>query len=87
VSVIGKRDDRLLEENYLKKIYARDIDNQTWTAIQITTASSICAVADIVLSQPEKYHGFIPQETFSLPDIYNNRFGQCYKEENSKCTF
>ena len=42
-----------------------------WSAIQITTASGICAVLDLVLTSPEHYHGFIPQERFRLGQLDN----------------
>ena len=49
-----------------------------WSAIQLTTASAICAVMDIVVTQPEKYKGLVKQEQFSLTDLSGNRFGQYY---------
>jgi len=78
VSVTGIQDDQFIEENYVKKFYPKKMGGHRWSAIQLTTASGICAVVDLVLSQPEKYQGFIRQEQFSHHDLINNRFGDYY---------
>src|SRR5436190_18959362 len=43
VTVSGIRDGHLVQETYANKIYAREIDGRVLSAIQITTASAICA--------------------------------------------
>lgn len=78
VSVTGIQEDHYIEENYVKKFYPKRINGHRWSAIQLTTASSICAIVDLVLSQPKKYHGFVRQEQFSLDDLLSNRFGEYY---------
>lgn len=78
VSVIGDKHDILIEENYVKKIYPKKINDITWSAIQITTAAGICSVVDLVLNNISHYHGFVTQESFSLDDILDNRFGGYY---------
>lgn len=78
VSVTGKQDHSFIEENYVKKFYPKKINGLLWSAIQMTTASGICAVVDMVLNQPKKYHGFVKQEQFSLNDLTSNRFGNYY---------
>jgi saccharopine dehydrogenase-like NADP-dependent oxidoreductase len=78
VSVTGIQEDQFVEENYVKKFYPKKMGGHRWSAIQLTTASGICAVVDLVLSQPEKYKGFIRQEQFSFHDLINNRFGDYY---------
>jgi len=78
VSVNGIKNDFFVEENYVKKFYPKTIGGHTWSAIQLTTACSVCAVVDIVLANPEKYSGFVLQEQFSLKDITENRFGNYY---------
>ncbi len=78
VSVIGGKDDILLEENYVKKVYPKKINNIDWSAIQITTAAGICSVVDLVLTNINNYQGFVTQESFSLEEIINNRFGNYY---------
>jgi saccharopine dehydrogenase-like NADP-dependent oxidoreductase len=78
VSVSGMHDEHLSEKSYFKKFYAQEIDGHTWSAIQLTTASSICAITDLVLHAPQKYTGFIRQEQFSLLDFTGNRFGKFF---------
>ena len=77
-SVTGTRQDELFEENYVKKIYPQTIAGKLWSAIQVTTACGICSVVDLVFENPSAYHGFVTQETFSLHQILENRFGQYY---------
>jgi saccharopine dehydrogenase-like NADP-dependent oxidoreductase len=77
-SVTGIQYDQFIEENYVKKFYPKEIHGQHWSAIQLTTASEVCAVVDLILNQPDKYTGFVRQEQFSLDEIMNNRFGQYY---------
>ncbi len=79
VSVSGKQRGQLFEENYVKKIYPEKIAGLLWSAIQVTTASGVCAVVDQVLQNARDYKGFITQETFSLAGFLGNRFGQYYK--------
>lgn len=78
VSVTGKENNVYLEKNYMKKIYPRVVADLSWTAIQITTASSICAVVDMILSSANDYTGLVRQEDFSLQEFLNNRFGHHY---------
>src|SRR5579885_1474500 len=78
VSVTGTQDDQFVEENYVKKFYPKKMGGNRWSAIQLTTASGICAIVDLVLHNTEKYHGFVRQEQFSFEDVINNRFGEYY---------
>jgi len=79
VSVTGYRNGHLLEENYVKKVYPEQIADLQWSAIQVTTASGICVVVDLVLQAKDQFRGMVLQERFTLQDVLNNRFGQCYK--------
>jgi len=78
-SVTGKREGALFEENYVKKVYPLCIKGKLWSAIQVTTASSLCAVVDLVLKNPDRYKGFVTQESFPLHDFLENRFGASYR--------
>jgi saccharopine dehydrogenase-like NADP-dependent oxidoreductase len=84
VAVTGKQEGELREENYVKKIYPHLIANRLWSAIQVTTASGICAVVDLVLNNPDQYRGFVRQEDFSLIDVLDNRFGRYYAHGGTK---
>ena len=84
VAVTGTQDGELREENYVNKVYPQVIAGRLWSAIQVTTASGITAVVDLVLPNPEKHRGFIAQEQFRLPDILKNRFGRYYAPGGTK---
>jgi saccharopine dehydrogenase-like NADP-dependent oxidoreductase len=79
VSVTGKQAGELFEENYVKKFYPRKIENRLWSAIQVTTASGLCAVADIILQSTSPPKGFVTQESMRYQDFVENRFGQIYR--------
>jgi saccharopine dehydrogenase-like NADP-dependent oxidoreductase len=78
VSVGGIINGELIEKSYEKKIYPKTISGLDWSAIQVSTASGVCAVFDLVLSQGNEYRGLILQEKFNLHEILENRFGQYY---------
>lgn len=78
-SVTGTKDSGFFEENYVKKIYPQCIKRRLWSAIQMTTASSICCVIDLILSHPERYKGFVTQESMPLSDFLANDFGACFR--------
>ena len=79
VAVIGHRRGELFEDTYVKKIYPQEIGGRLWSAIQVTTASGLCAVLDLVLANPSAYKGFVTQESFPLERVLANRFGACYR--------
>src|SRR5215208_3897138 len=78
-SVTGKKEEGFFEENYVKKIYPQCIKGRLWSAIQITTASSLCCVMDLVLSSPDRYRGFVTQESIPLKDFLGNPFGASFR--------
>jgi saccharopine dehydrogenase-like NADP-dependent oxidoreductase len=78
-SVTGTKLGGFFEENYVKKIYPRRIRGKLWSAIQVTTASSVCCVADLVLSRRKAYHGFVTQESIPLHEFLADDFGACFR--------
>lgn len=78
VSVTGMQHGVYLEENYMNKVYPHVVSGLRWSAIQITTASGICAVVDLVLANSNQYKGIVLQEQFSFDDFIKNRFGKYY---------
>jgi saccharopine dehydrogenase-like NADP-dependent oxidoreductase len=84
VAVTGTQDGELREENYVNKVYPQVIAGRLWSAIQVTTASGICAVVDLVLQGKGRYKQFVRQEDFSLTDVLDNRFGRHYAEGGGK---
>jgi saccharopine dehydrogenase-like NADP-dependent oxidoreductase len=83
-AVTGKQDGQLREENYVNKVYPQVIAGRLWSAIQVTTASGITAVVDLVLENRGKFNGFVAQEQFRLTDIIGNRFGRYYAPGGTK---
>ncbi len=84
VAVSGRQDGELREENYVSKIYPQVVAGRLWSAIQVTTASGIAAVVDLVLADPGRHQGFVRQEDFRLEDVLDNRFGSHYANSGSK---
>lgn len=84
VSVNGIQNGELREEIYINKVYPQVIANNLWSAIQVTTASGITAVLDLILNNPQDYQGFVTQEQFPLKDVLENRFGKYYAAGGSK---
>lgn len=75
VSVTGIIHQQLVEKTFYQVIHPMKLFEQNWLAIQISTACCAAAVIDTVLMNISQYEGFIRQETFSLKEILNNRFG------------
>lgn len=75
VSVTGTIAQKNMEKTFYKVIHPYKLFEENWLAIQIGTACSAAAVIDLVLSNVDTYQGFIPQESFTLKEIFNNRFG------------
>jgi saccharopine dehydrogenase-like NADP-dependent oxidoreductase len=78
VTVSGQKHGRLLQETYANKIYGRLIDGVPCSAIQITTASGICAVLDLLAQGQLPARGFVRQEEIPLSAFLANRFGAAY---------
>ncbi len=78
VTVTGSREGRLTQESYANKVYAREINGRTWSAIQVTTAAGVCAMVDLMREGHIPSSGFIRQEDVALPVFLANRFGQYY---------
>lgn len=80
VSVQGQQFGRFVEQNYTKKFYPQIVANRQWSAIQMSTASSVCALIDLVLDQlvPQQSH-FIRQEQVPLDLFVQNRFGSYFR--------
>ncbi len=78
VTVSGLKGGHLVQETYANKIYAREMGGRTVSAIQITTASAICAVLDMLADGALRAVGFVRQEEIGLTDFLANRFGRAY---------
>ena len=85
VTVSGRKDGRLVQETYAHKVYAAPIAGKMHSAIQITTAASICAVLDLLAEGRLPARGFVRQEEIGLDVFLANRFGRYYaKDEQAR---
>lgn len=80
VTVSGWCAGRLLQQTYARKVYAATVAGEPRSAIQITTASSVCAMLDLLAAGRLPAQGFVRQEAVSLDDFLGNRFGAVYAE-------
>lgn len=78
VTVTGRQQGRFVQVTDARKIYHGEFRGQNCSAIQITTAASICAVLDLHADGKLPSRGFVKQEEVRLPDFLANRFGKCY---------
>jgi saccharopine dehydrogenase-like NADP-dependent oxidoreductase len=79
VTASGLRSGRRTQESFARKVYAQNWDGVKMTAIQITTASGVCAVLDLFLQGRLPRAGFIPQESVPLGEFLANRFGRAFE--------
>jgi saccharopine dehydrogenase-like NADP-dependent oxidoreductase len=78
VTVSGQRDGMLAQETFARKVYADEVAGRLLSAIQLTTASGICTMMDLVREGRLPQVGFVRQEEASLADFLDNRFGRNY---------
>ncbi|MCB8962633.1 MAG: saccharopine dehydrogenase NADP-binding domain-containing protein [Ardenticatenales bacterium] len=78
VTVTGQKSGRFMQESYSRKVYGREIAGELWSAIQITTASGICAVLDMLCGGELPRQGFVRQEEIPFPKFITNRYGRNY---------
>jgi len=86
VKVSGIKNGQLVQETYANKVYSQQINGNLWSAIQITTASGICAVLDLMAEGKLPQQGFVKQEDVLFDDFINNRFGQYYQSDTKKAS-
>lgn len=77
-TVKGKKDGRYYEMTDARKVYAGTFLGQKASAIQITTATALCAVLDMHVAGKLPSQGFVKQEQVKLADFLANRFGASY---------
>lgn len=83
-TVTGWRGDHFTQVTDARKIYHRGIDDQAWSAIQITTAAAVCAAVDLWRQGALPPRGLVRQEQIELPTFLDNRFGALYAGPNSE---
>lgn len=75
ISVNGMASGKLKRRTFVNKYYNKKIDGIDYSALQITTAVTTSAVVHLVMSNIDKYSGYIRQEEFSLAEIMQGPFG------------
>lgn len=78
VTVSGLREGRLVQETYAHKVYAGVVRGIAMSAIQATTAASVCAVLDLLATGVLPAQGLVRQEEIGLAAFLDNRFGRVY---------
>ncbi|MGH3694709.1 MAG: saccharopine dehydrogenase family protein [Pseudonocardiaceae bacterium] len=78
VSVSGIRAGVLTQQSFARKVYPADVGGLRLSAIQLTTAAGICAMADLVRQEKLPTCGFVRQEECALEEFLANRFGSLY---------
>ncbi len=77
-TVTGWREGRYEQVADARKVYHGDIHGLPASSIQITTATSICAMVDLWRQGKFPERGFVRQEDVRLADFLANPFGQPY---------
>ena len=83
-TVTGWKDGYLTQVTDARKVYHGEFLGERASAIQITTAASICAVLDLHATGKLPKQGFVRQEQVDLSDFLSNRFGCCYASDHVK---
>ena len=84
VTACGWQNGRYLQETYANKVYAGTIAGKKMSAIQITTASGICATLDLLAQGKLPSKGFVRQEEIALQAFLENRFGRVYDPQPAR---
>lgn len=79
VTATGQQEGRLMQESHAQRIYPVRHRGQTWTAIQITTASSVCAVLTLLIEGRIAQRGFVKQEEIPFQAFLDTPFGAIFK--------
>lgn len=75
----GMIDGTLREKSLINKSFARTINGQVWSAIQVTTAAGVLGVVDLMRTSALPTKGFVRQEQVKLADFLNTEFGRLYR--------
>jgi saccharopine dehydrogenase-like NADP-dependent oxidoreductase len=82
-TVVGSRNGQLVQITDGRKVYHQDVGGQHWSAIQITTAASVCAVLDLFVAGQLPRRGFVRQEQVDFDTFIANRFGKHFDSPGS----
>lgn len=79
-TVTGWRNGKFEQVADARKIYHGDMHGIPASSIQITTATSLCAVVDLHVAGKLPKKGFVRQEDVKLDDFLANEFGKPYAD-------
>ena len=79
VSAEGTQQGRLNRREFVRSYYPVEIGGRMWRAIAWTTASSVCAVIEMVSAGTLPDKGFLRQEDVSLEQFFATRNGARYE--------
>mgnify|MGYP006423361577 FL=1 len=79
VAVEGEKEGKLVREEFVRSYFPKKIESRTWKAISWTTASSVCAVIDLVAQSSLPTQGFLKQEDISLELFLNTPTGKLFR--------
>ena len=82
-TVTGRRRGQLVQASDARKVYRQAIDDEIWSAIQITTAAGVCAVLDLHFEGQLPTRGFVRQEDVDFEEFIENRFGRYYESHTT----
>jgi saccharopine dehydrogenase-like NADP-dependent oxidoreductase len=80
-TVTGWRKGLLVQKSDARKIYHQQIGDESWSAIQITTAAGVCAALDLHVAGRLPKRGLLRQEDVLLDEFLTNRFGEYYESQ------
>ncbi len=85
VSVEGLIDGKMIEKNYAHYFYPMAMLGHQWTAIQMTTACSLCVSIDLVMQKKTIPGKIVRQEQIDFTkDFLPNRFARYFRESTSR---
>jgi len=79
VAVEGRNEGKPVREEFVRSYFPMKVKAKIWKAISWTTASSVCAVIDLVSQGSLPSQGFLKQEDISLELFLNTPTGQFFK--------
>jgi len=79
VSAEGMQQGRLNRREFVRSYFPVEIDGRMWRAIAWTTASSVCAVIEMVSRGILPDRGFLSQEAVPLEAFFDTKNGSRYK--------
>lgn len=85
--VTGWKNGVFTQVSDARKVYHAEKFGSTWSAIQITTASAICAVLDLHRLGKLADRGFVRQEEIAIGEFLSNRFGSVYDQHDNPASY